>query len=82
MVWRHRYGVGTTDFLIGLMIALVIMFRVRSRWWRIWSCVFIDFGVMQSYSAGRYFCSQVHGRNSRQLYPYALFTFSSDRTVS
>lgn len=27
---------------------------------------------MQAYSASRYFCSQVHGRTSRQLYPWEL----------
>lgn len=27
---------------------------------------------MQIYSASRYFCSQVHGRTSRQLYPYVI----------
>lgn len=29
-------------------------------------------GAMQAYSASRYFCSQVHGRTSRQLYPWEL----------
>jgi hypothetical protein len=27
---------------------------------------------MQAYSASRYFCSQVHGRSARQLYPWEL----------
>lgn len=29
-------------------------------------------GTMQAYSASRYFCSQVHGRSARQLYPWEL----------
>ncbi|KAM0751252.1 hypothetical protein T439DRAFT_325402 [Meredithblackwellia eburnea MCA 4105] len=66
------YGVGFTDFMIGVMIALVIMFRVHNRYWRIFSFLFIQFGTMQFYSASRYFCSQVHGRTARQLYPWEL----------
>ncbi|KAI5479337.1 hypothetical protein MNV49_003856 [Pseudohyphozyma bogoriensis] len=65
-------AVGITDFMIGIMQALLIMFYVRKRGWRIFSCIFIDFGVMQAYSASRYFCSQVHGRTARQLYPWEL----------
>lgn len=66
------WGIGMLDFLIGVMMALVILFRVHSRWWRIFSFLFIQFGTMQMYSASRYFCSQVHGRTSRQLYPWEL----------
>ncbi|KAL8290624.1 hypothetical protein RQP46_002882 [Phenoliferia psychrophenolica] len=68
------YGVGTIDFGIGVMLAMLIMYRAHSRWWRIFSFLFIQFGTMQAYSASRYFCSQVHGRTARQLYPWELTT--------
>ena len=67
-----RYLIGALDFMIGIMLAMIILFYARSRWWRIFAFVFIQFGVMQGYSASRYFCSQVHGRTSRQLYPCVL----------
>lgn len=78
---------------IGIMFAMIILYFAHSRWWRIFSFLFFQFGMsfvapvdklrmgahvsslagaMQAYSASRYFCSQVHGRTSRQLYPWEL----------
>ncbi|KAK4703825.1 hypothetical protein P7C70_g2391, partial [Phenoliferia sp. Uapishka_3] len=39
-----RYGVGATDFAIGVMLAMLIMYRAHSRWYRIFSFLFIQFG--------------------------------------
>ncbi|ORY58345.1 hypothetical protein BCR35DRAFT_309467 [Leucosporidium creatinivorum] len=65
-------GVGMIDMGIGIMFAMIILYFAHSRWWRIFSFLFFQFGAMQAYSASRYFCSQVHGRTSRQLYPWEL----------
>ena len=65
-------GVGIVDFGIGIMIAMIAMFFAHKRWWRLTSWIFVEFGVMQAYSAHKYFCSQVHGRTSRQLFPWEL----------
>lgn len=54
------------------MIGLIAMFFAHKRWWRLTSWIFVEFGIMQAYSASKYFCSQVHGRTSRQLYPWEL----------
>lgn len=75
-------AVGCTDFMIGVMIALLILFFVHHRGWRIFSFIFIQFGAMQAYSATRYFCSQVHGRTSRQLYPWELSSELDSSSVS
>ena len=48
------------------MIGLIAMFFAHKRWWRLTSWIFVEFGIMQAYSASKYFCSQVHGRTSRQ----------------
>ncbi|KAK4052056.1 hypothetical protein OIV83_002350 [Microbotryomycetes sp. JL201] len=65
-------GVGIFDMGLGVMFACIIIYFARSRWWRIFSFFFFWFGSMQAYSAYFYFCSQVHGRTARQLYPWEL----------
>lgn len=49
----NRYGVGLTDILIGVMIALLILFYVHTRWWRLFSFLFIQFGASSFYTWGR-----------------------------
>ncbi|SCZ91831.1 BZ3500_MvSof-1268-A1-R1_Chr5-3g08165 [Microbotryum saponariae] len=65
-------GVGIFDMGLGVMFACIIIYFARSRWWRIFAFFFFWFGSMQTYSAIKYFCSQVHGRTARQLYPWEL----------
>lgn len=65
-------AVGIFDMGLGVMFAMIILYFARSRWYRIFSFFFFWFGSMQFYSAYFYFCSQVHGRTSRQLYPWEL----------
>ncbi|KAK4051291.1 hypothetical protein OIO90_004772 [Microbotryomycetes sp. JL221] len=65
-------GVGIFDMGLAVMFACIIIYFARSRWYRIFSGILFWFGSMQVYSAFKYFCSQVHGRTSRQLYPWEL----------
>ncbi|KDE05833.1 hypothetical protein MVLG_03777 [Microbotryum lychnidis-dioicae p1A1 Lamole] len=65
-------GVGIFDMGLGVMFACIIIYFARSRWWRIFAFFFFWFGSMQTYSAIKYFCSQVHSRTARQLYPWEL----------
>ena len=37
-------GVGFMDMGIGIMLAMIILFYAHSRWWRIFSFLFFQFG--------------------------------------
>ncbi|WVR03903.1 hypothetical protein IAU60_000902 [Kwoniella sp. DSM 27419] len=71
------YMVGGADFAFGVVIYLLLTlllptrpFGVRA--YRLFSVIFVTFGVMQAYSAYRGFCSQVWGRSHRQLRPWEM----------
>lgn len=71
------YFAGIVDLLIGLTIFLLLTFLLPPRpfglrTYRLFSTIFVSFGIMQVYSAYRGFCSQVWRRSSRQVWPWEL----------
>ncbi|ORY77388.1 hypothetical protein BCR37DRAFT_382902 [Protomyces lactucae-debilis] len=64
--------VGTTDFMLGVMVYLLCILLKAGRGWRCFGIPFTWFGCMQFYSALLDLCFQVYGRTARQLYPWEL----------
>ncbi|KIR32633.1 hypothetical protein I352_05060 [Cryptococcus deuterogattii MMRL2647] len=72
-----EYCVGAVDLLIGLTIFLLLTLLLPPspfslRIYRLFSIIFVSFGIMQVYSAYRGFCSQVWRRSNRQVWPWDL----------
>lgn len=65
-------SVGTTDFMLGMMVYLLCILLKAGRGWRCFGIPFTWFGCMQFYSATKDLCFQVYGRAARQLYPWEL----------
>ena len=65
-------AVGTTDYMIGVMVYLLCILLKAGRGWRCFGIPFTWFGSMQFYSATKDLCFQVYGRAARQLYPWEL----------
>lgn len=64
--------VGTTNFMLGMMVYLLCILLKAGRGWRCFGIPFTWFGCMQFYSATKDLCFQVYGRAARQLYPWEL----------
>ncbi|WVQ94732.1 hypothetical protein IAU59_001812 [Kwoniella sp. CBS 9459] len=80
------YMVGFADFSFGVLIYLLLTlllptrpFGVRA--YRLFSTIFVTFGIMQAYSAYRGFCSQVWGRSHRQVRPWEMDDLDDEETV-
>ncbi|WWC97083.1 hypothetical protein V866_003960 [Kwoniella sp. B9012] len=80
------YMVGAADFAVGAVIYLLLTLLLPAhpfghRAWRLFSIVFVAFGVMQAYSAYRGFCSQVWGRSHRQVRPWEMDDLDDEETL-
>ncbi|WVQ78719.1 hypothetical protein IAT38_000806 [Cryptococcus sp. DSM 104549] len=80
------YFVGFIDFLIGIIVFLILSLLLPRqpyayRALRLFSIIFISFGVMQAYSAYRGFCTQVWGRSHRQVRPWEMDDLDDDEEM-
>ncbi|WVF67127.1 hypothetical protein IAT40_001872 [Kwoniella sp. CBS 6097] len=80
------YMVGFADFSFGVLIYLLLTLLLPThpfgiRAYRLFSTIFVTFGIMQAYSAYRGFCSQVWGRSHRQVRPWEMDDLDDEETV-
>lgn len=64
--------VGCVDFLIGVLAVLLCLFLDANRAYRLFAAPFVWFGTSQFYSGTQGLCTQVLGREARQLRPWEL----------
>ncbi|BGP18929.1 hypothetical protein JCM10213_005484 [Rhodosporidiobolus nylandii] len=86
--WGKRLfstGIGLLEIALGLMLTLIVLYYEHSRWARIAPVPLFYMGVVQFYSAQKFFCTQVARKQARQLYPWelsALEASSSDNLLN
>ncbi|GAA5992268.1 hypothetical protein JCM11641_002727 [Rhodosporidiobolus odoratus] len=72
------YTIGAIELSLAILLTIIIIFFAHSRWYRIIPSILVQMGMVQGYSAFKFFCTQIHRRTARQLYPWELTTMPSN----